>query len=42
MVWSRGNLVPLIEFVDVDESMDGKSPPVRLATVQLQFDFGDF
>jgi len=38
MVWSSRKLVLLIEFVD----MDGKSPPVRLATVQLQFDFGDF
>ena len=42
MIWSRRNLVLLIEFVDMDVGMDGNSPPVRLAAVQLQFDFGDF
>ena len=42
MIWSRRNLVLLIEFVDTDVGADGKSPPVRLAAVQLQFDFGDF
>ena len=41
MIWSRRNLIALIEFVDVDIGAGEKSPPVRLAAVQLQFDFGD-
>lgn len=41
MIWSRRNLVLLIEFMDKDVGMNGKSPPVRLTAVQLQFDFGD-
>jgi len=42
MIWSRRNLVALIKFVDVDIGVGEKTPPVRLAVVQLQFDFGDF
>ena len=42
MIWSRRNLVLLIEFVDMDVGMDGKSPPFKFTAVQLQFDFGDF
>ncbi len=41
MIWSRRNLVLLIEFMDKDMGMNGKSPPVRLTAVKLQFDFGD-
>ena len=42
MIWSRRNLIALIKFVDVDIGVGEKTPPVRLAVVQLQFDFGDF
>ena len=42
MIWSRRNLVALIKFVDVDIGVGEKPPTVRLAAVQLQFDFGDF